>query len=911
MAFFQGLSLLLLLAYASSGLCKTSRELRPPHHRHQPHHRRSSTEHHHHHHDHHPLQRQARALSEFLVPPPAPVNYRGPRGPPHLPSEAQGKHARNGRYINQQAGPNSVPGYFSKLANWLNPFESGVLDAPLIHQQQLPQYAPQQPYTSATAPQLHYHQPPPAPPLASPSQPVSGYPSLASWMSGKSCNPCNDVPWTPILHQYAPNAGSNAYLPPPAPTLRDPTQTPDYPHQPAPGYPGISPPLYDAKPFDDTAPSYHLSNSPQVYETSSPSPVYNHQASAELDSHHYDDHQSTDFDGSQQQPSSFDYHSSYDVTAQRSSPNPDHHHQEPDHAESRPVHVNSPTNSEAGTSTTTHDLLATATTPGTPRRQPSYQNVYFQRSPLIDLSVAGESTTTTTTGPSAVVTTPSYRGEKRYRPVTMVGSGESTSPPPPATVIDYIVSGPDEVLDSNEVERETRPPRLFIKQQQNSLERIVVGPSTKTKDPGMDQKGKKVPSYEFDRRGNGTRTASAERLGRPYNETEDYSASREDVVPNKDSGKKNKQIIQIIIPYTSQYTPSPFHPTKSVDKHRKKDNRGPPKPRDLDETTSSSEYLNTVESDEDNAVIEESRRVPVTRSPPPQPSQSLRNASGDVPLAGKMGNTIDVHRLQKNIDNWTIQEYSKSTKSIANSLNSTNPRWLSSKQIPDEYLLSTAGLEETSGEYYDFSNETKVRHRGTDKLQSTQSPETVTKVDIINATYPRKPDPSRRRQSPSSRSRSASKGDSERVYVVTPIPSPNSLEDSSSHEKGSRRPQQIKEHLETAASSSSREDTSSSAQVYERAYQVLPQAVNNLAVLSHSPESSAPALWGIMEHEEFAASADQPRWRSEADVLPEPASTPVLYAGHSKRDDAGQLEIPEVTQDGKSRGVTYLPHPHG
>lgn len=53
---------------------------------------------------------------------------------------------------------------------------------------------------------------------------------------------------------------------------------------------------------------------------------------------------------------------------------------------------------------------------------------------------------------------------------------------------------------------------------------------------------------------------------------------------------------------------------------------------------------------EDNVVIQESRRVSVTRTVP-----ELHNNRTDMPLAGKMGNTIDVHRLQKNIDNWTIQ----------------------------------------------------------------------------------------------------------------------------------------------------------------------------------------------------------------------------------------------------------------
>jgi hypothetical protein len=47
-----------------------------------------------------------------------------------------------------------------------------------------------------------------------------------------------------------------------------------------------------------------------------------------------------------------------------------------------------------------------------------------------------------------------------------------------------------------------------------------------------------------------------------------------------------------------------------------------------------------------------------------------------------------------------------------NYLNSTHPRWISSKQIPDEYLLPITELEDN--EYYDFSNETDFQ-RGTNK----------------------------------------------------------------------------------------------------------------------------------------------------------------------------------------------------
>lgn len=62
----------------------------------------------------------------------------------------------------------------------------------------------------------------------------------------------------------------------------------------------------------------------------------------------------------------------------------------------------------------------------------------------------------------------------------------------------------------------------------------------------------------------------------------------------------------------------------------------------------------------------------------------------------------------------------------------------------------------------------------------------------------------------------------------------------------------------------------------ERAYQVLPQAVNNLAVASTGPETLP--LWGIMEHEEFASLGQNEDENNDDESI----VAPILYAGHSK-----------------------------
>ncbi|XP_016836817.1 eukaryotic translation initiation factor 4 gamma isoform X2 [Nasonia vitripennis] len=1055
----QGLSLLLLLVHTSCSCTKTSRDGPTSSPRHQHHHH--VLHHQQHHRPSRQLQRQSRGLSEFLVPPPAPANFRGPRGPSSLPPPKNNnhnqpppppltppplspppppQHTRNGRYVNQQGGNggnnNNGSGYFSKLMDWLNPFTGGGNgnnnDAigkdsvglggsnypklqPPPPQPPVVQYAPQQPYTGGTG----QYEPPPHP-----DNLQNGYSNLAPWMNGKPCNPCNQIPWIPVLGassqhnsdpgQYAANVGGGRYLPPPPPQE---VKTPDFSHSvpssnqqnyPIPNphlYPGVMPPLFKAEPFNVAPAGYqppnldqpHSPNFEQVppgldhqplqnfdhppppnfnqqppshFDQSSPSnydhppPNFNQQPSSHFDksppnldhppqskynqpppiinhppqsnynqapnnlnhpaqqnfdlpsppnfdhppppnfnhnqspqnfdhppdlnfdyassnSNHppsnFDqqpseiiedhpppnfDHQSQNYDyngGSdygnqhssndddQHPPSNFEQHHqpSQIVDVVKEAPTDldhsdisDHHHQEPVHAESRPVYVNS-----AKSSSSPNDIdqqqhhRHRPTAPSTPNYQESHKGpiVHFQRSPLIDLSNIGESPSTTTT--AITTTTPSSSsssssGSNRFLdsrptdhiPVTIVPSkgkhsGESATLPS-ATLIDYIVSGADaESFSSSEEEKETRPPPRL----QNERNALVLPSATTTTTTTttsstttqrvmtrpVDQRRQEslietlVQSYEFfKKRNNETLTNEARAGGRFYNETEDSSASREVVVPSK--SENGKKIIQIIIPYTSQYTPSPFHSTKSdKDHHNHIDSSAAASNHPGDSEDSESHDDNV----EDNVVIQESRRVSVTRTAPKDDLERLRNGNKTVSAPG---NSIDVHRLQKNIDNWTIQ------------------------------VTPTTSMN---------------------------APDSVTIIEAIYPKNPKKPALPPKRNSLNTSKNSTS---SEKVYVVTPVPNPNSLEDLD--EASSK----------DSSSKSSKSRKPKNKEPVERAYQVLPQAVNNLAMLANAPESAAPALWGIMEHEAFAQSADQPRWRSDADELPEPASTPILYSGHSK-----------------------------
>lgn len=116
---------------------------------------------------------------------------------------------------------------------------------------------------------------------------------------------------------------------------------------------------------------------------------------------------------------------------------------------------------------------------------------------------------------------------------------------------------------------------------------------------------------------------------------------------------------------------------------------------------------------------------------------------------------------------------------------------------------------------------------------------------------------------------SVSPVDKERVYVVTP----QTVLETSSKDN-------LKEKKENETKIDNTNDSNgnfSEFEAIEKAYQVLPQAVNNLAVASTGKENIP--LWGIMEHEEFASlNSDDTGEGATGEGL----DGPVLYSGHSK-----------------------------
>jgi len=93
----------------------------------------------------------------------------------------------------------------------------------------------------------------------------------------------------------------------------------------------------------------------------------------------------------------------------------------------------------------------------------------------------------------------------------------------------------------------------------------------------------------------------------------------------------------------------------------------------------------------------------------------------------------------------------------------------------------------------------------------------------------------------------------ERVYIVTPLPqlTPRSYSENRKQKILKEAENNTKEVSDIKKMETNKSDTFESI---EKAYQVLPQAVNNLAVASTGPESAH--LWGIMEHDDFASSVE-------------------------------------------------------
>ncbi|XP_063989086.1 uncharacterized protein LOC135168633 isoform X2 [Diachasmimorpha longicaudata] len=324
------------------------------------------------------------------------------------------------------------------------------------------------------------------------------------------------------------------------------------------------------------------------------------------------------------------------------------------------------------------------------------------------------------------------------------------------------------------------------------------------------------------------------------------SGTARNMKDQQQGGKRNKQV-QIIIPYTSQYTPIPFHhsPITWTDSGRLQPRKVP--------------VLSVRDRSKESLEITEEERSHIL-----QTLQSLPKLKKLTrPFAFSKTNTsIDPLRLQKNIDNWTIQEYSKGT--TASTVPSSPHRLQQSKKIPEEYFTTTEPVvtireaEKAFGNILNGFSFNDLEHEG-----SASSRVEVPHVRVSSSENSEASSPKPSSVSPSSSEDlsweqlpvSISPVSKERVYIVTPQPAV--------------KPSKSKAKLTTDKFQGESKSKRQFASI-ERAYQVLPEAVNNLAVASTGP-ATLP-LWGIMEHEDYAAS-------NRTTTSPK---TPILYSGHSK-----------------------------
>ncbi|CAK9818586.1 hypothetical protein ANTPLA_LOCUS9826 [Anthophora plagiata] len=375
----------------------------------------------------------------------------------------------------------------------------------------------------------------------------------------------------------------------------------------------------------------------------------------------------------------------------------------------------------------------------------------------------------------------------------------------------------------------------------------------------------------------------------PRKQDNQYSKNTKDIVQKQSGIKRNKQV-QVIIPYTSEYTPVPFQHTYGDWSIKTNFERSQSRKASSPSELNIDNYIEQESRNDIRVVNQSQHNFNNSNHLNVQPTESSSiTVEESRNTATKMNNTIDVRRLQKNIDNWTIQEYSKPTTSSTILPSSLHPYLLPSKKIPTEYLTTTE-----SGNYANDSKDRRetvktyslagfsfneVEHEGSSSyhVEKIQEPDTAIQIDSSKTTA--SGSVTQEKSTWETYSVTISPVNKERVYVVTPQPIP---ETSSKHDYENREREWERENSQHKSESIVNDENNNKSnlsefEAIEKAYQVLPQAVNNLAVASTGKENIP--LWGIMEHEQFASlNLDEIDETTADDIL----DRPVLYSGHSK-----------------------------
>uniref|UniRef100_A0A0C9QMK2 Uncharacterized protein n=1 Tax=Fopius arisanus TaxID=64838 RepID=A0A0C9QMK2_9HYME len=871
-------------------------------------------------------RRRAAALSEFLTPPPPPLQRNRP------PQFHQNPPFRQGKILNPTPPPApQSPGFFARFMGWFNPWSGGplpqhppspqlnhpVLQTPVQHETYGPPQLPQ----VETRPQQHQRAP-------SPKAIHSQLPAL----SGINCHPCDTVPWVPLIGRYAEGAPTipldephqdlsvpNFYhapshevkIPdfgwekPPAPPQDPHSQSSnifntDFPSPltgPIPNphlYPGAMPPLFKAAHWDSAPASTDHNDQLRSSgfgdlptETSNPQFNLPSNIPPSGSSHTGGDYVDVLPPGAEiasgpelLPPSLPDRNlnsNSFNPSAE-STLHPSGSHQVA--SVSFDTVLDNRQHQNPGTSANENKKTAVnqPTELGTKLSSDGQHIIHIQQSPVIDLSEDtrkqdckdGNFSQITEDAPVILQNPDGSYGINMSWPNDNSGWISSVSDGGDSAAVSSTIQIAE---DHPQVQRGQNNERISdSKVEEKSLLLNILGKAENDSNFGQRIVATQQPHGNHqrvvpleDRQKIETSTAEESLSGaiiKSYNEFQKevppeqsqgtskpwidpkdihqgagFSASTgtarkmRDEDNHQQGGRRNKQV-QLIIPYTSQHTPSPFQ-----DPGRIQSRKVP-----------------------QSAEVTEEERIHIlqTLESLPKLKKLTRPFS-----ASKINTSIDPLRLQKNIDNWTIQEYSRGT-TVSTAVPSSPHRLQQSKKIPDEYFTTTEPVatireaEKAFGNILDGFNFNDLDHEGSASsrvevphVHVSSSEKTESSSSEAPGSAPLSSEDLSWEQLPVS----ISPVSNERVYIVTP--------------QSAKKPSKSKADP-SKGKSQGKEISSGQFESIERAYQVLPEAVNNLAVASTGP-ANIP-LWGIMEHEDYAAP----------NATTTSPKTPVLYLGHSK-----------------------------
>ncbi|XP_076301487.1 uncharacterized protein LOC143219362 isoform X2 [Lasioglossum baleicum] len=296
--------------------------------------------------------------------------------------------------------------------------------------------------------------------------------------------------------------------------------------------------------------------------------------------------------------------------------------------------------------------------------------------------------------------------------------------------------------------------------------------------------------------------------------------------------------------------------------------------------------------------------------PTPSDRDTKRNSRNEIRLINRLqsseivndtrttkaNSSIDVQRLQQNIDNWTIDEFSKPTPSSTVVPSSSHPHPLCirlglyvdcPKKIPTEYLTTTEPGDRTSKSKgnkesvlagFKF-NDVDPEGSSSNHVESVQSPIQVVRVEspnspagnLENTSEPTTEEINAWKRYPVT----ISAVNKEKIYVVTPQPLP-ATSSKGNFQKGGKVQ---KESQLNDNNSQKSNDSSSESDAIEKAYRMLPQAVNELEDPSTLKAIPDALLWEFPFRDEFAAV---PLDENDDEPTDDLVEKPKLYGGHSK-----------------------------